>query len=101
MTPAIFNPRAHSLIRGSLIVFASVALATLLSKFPHIRATPWLVLPFFGCLAGMADTLRCIQKRWSFYHGGVLLCLYMDLLAITLALFFLLYPYLVWLGEPR
>jgi hypothetical protein len=101
MTPAIFNPRAHSLIRGNLFVFASIALATLLSRFPHLRPTLWLVIPFFGCLIGMADTLRCIQKRWSFYHGGVLLCLYMDLLAITLVLFFLLYPYLVWLGEPH
>src|SRR5580693_6364254 len=99
MTPAIFNPRIRSLVRGNLLVFTSLAIATLLSKFPYLRATPWLVLPVLGCLAGTADTVRCIQKRWSFYHGGVLLCLYMDLLAITLALFFLLYPYLVWLGE--
>jgi hypothetical protein len=101
MTPAIFNPRIRSLVRGNLIVFASLAIATLISRFPHLRATPWLILPVFGCLAGTADTVRCMQKRWSFYHGGVLLCLYMDLLAITLILFFLLYPYLVWLGEPH
>ena len=49
----------------------------------------------------MADTIRCVQQRWSLYHGGVLLCLYMDLLAITLVLFFLLYPYLVWFGETH
>jgi hypothetical protein len=42
-----------------------------------------------------------MRKRWSFYHGGVLLCLYMDLLAITLILFFLLYPYLITLSEAR
>ncbi len=99
MTPAILNPRRRSLIRGNLLVFASVVLATLLSRFPHLHATLWLVVPVFGCLAGMADTLRCIQKRWNFYHGGVMLCLYMDLLAIMLVLFFLFYPYLVWLGE--
>jgi hypothetical protein len=94
MTPALFNPRARSLVRGNLVVFASVALATLISRFPHIRPNP-----FFGCLAGMADTLRCIQKRWNLYHGGVMFCLYMDLMAIMLVLFFLVYPYLVWLGE--
>ena len=49
-----------------------------------------------GYILGTADTVRCIQRRWSFYHGGVLLCLYMDLMAITLVLFLLLYPYLVW-----
>jgi len=99
MTPAIFNPRSRSLIRGNLIVYASVAAATLISKFPHIRPTPWLILPFLGCLAGMGDTLRCIQKRWNLYPGGVMFCLYMDLMAIMLVLFFLVYPYLVWLGE--
>ena len=82
-------------------MLGSLAVATLLSNFPHLRATPWLVLPALGCLVGTADTVRCMQRRWSFYHGGVLLCLYMDLLALTLVLFFLLYPYLVWLGEAR
>lgn len=99
MTPAIFNPRTRSLIRGNVIVLASVAIATLISRFPHLHATLWLVIPALGCLIGMADTLRCIQKRWSLYHGGVMFCLYMDLMAIMLVLFFLLYPYLVWLGE--
>jgi hypothetical protein len=99
MIPAIFNPRARSLIRGNVMVYASVAAATLISRFPHIRPTPWLILPFLGCLAGMGDTLRCIQKRWNLYHGGVMFCLYMDLMAIMLVLFFLVYPYLVWLGE--
>jgi hypothetical protein len=99
MIPALFNPRARSLVRGNLVVFASVALATLISRFPHIRPNPLLIFPFFGCLAGMADTLRCIQKRWNLYHGGVMFCLYMDLMAIMLVLFFLVYPYLVWLGE--
>jgi hypothetical protein len=99
MTPAIFNPRSRSLIRGNVIVLACVAIATLISRFPHLHATLWLVIPALGCLVGMADTLRCIQKRWSLYHGGVMFCLYMDLMAIMLVLFFLLYPYLVWLGE--
>jgi hypothetical protein len=38
-----------------------------------------------------------MRKRWSFYHGGVLLCLYMDLMALALILVFLLYPYARWL----
>lgn len=101
MTPPIFNPRVRSLARGNIIVLTSLAIATLISKFPHLRATPWLVIPAFGCLVGMADTLRCVQQRWSLDHGGVLLCLYMDLLAIMLVLFFLLYPYLVWFGETH
>ncbi len=46
-------------------------------------------------MAGTLDTLRCMQTRWSWYHGGVLLCAYMDLMVVCLILFFLLYP--LWL----
>jgi hypothetical protein len=94
----ILNPRRRSLLRGNVIVLASLALATWLSGAPHLRAMPLLVLPLLGCILGTADTVRCIQRRWSFYHGGVLLCIYMDLMAITLVLFFFLYPYFLWSG---
>jgi hypothetical protein len=99
MTLDVLNPRTRSLARGNVIVLVSLGIATLISKAPHLRASMLLILPLIGCLLGTADTVRCMRKRWSFYHGGVLLCLYMDLMAITLVLFFLLYPYLVWMGE--
>jgi hypothetical protein len=101
LTPALLNPRLRSLARGNTIVLVSLAIATPMSGFPHLRTNPLLVLPALVCMAGTADTVRCMRKRWSFYHGGVLLCLYMDLLAITLILFFLLYPYLITLSEAR
>jgi hypothetical protein len=47
------------------------------------------------------DTIRCMRKRWSFYHGGVLLCIYMDLMAVALILVFLLYPYALWLSAAH
>jgi hypothetical protein len=99
--PALLTPRIRSLARGNVIVLSSLLIATLMSRAPHLRAMPLLLLPALGCLVGMADTVRCMRKRWSFYHGGVLLCLYMDLMALTLVLFYLFYPYLVWLGEAR
>jgi len=94
LLPALFNPRVKSLARGNLIVLGSLALATWISHAPHLRPTLWLILPTLGTLLGTADTVRCMRRRWSFYHGGVLLCIYMDLMAITMVLFFLLYPYL-------
>jgi hypothetical protein len=101
VTPALLNPRTRSLARGNIIVLSSLLIATLISSAPHLRPAPLLLLPALGCLLGMADTVRCMQRRWSFYHGGVLLCLYMDLMAITLVLFFLIYPYVVWVGEVK
>jgi hypothetical protein len=52
-----------------------------------------LVLPMLGAIAGTAETVRCMQRRWNFYHAGVILCIYMDLMAVFLILFFLVYPY--------
>ena len=34
-----------------------------------------------------------MRDRWSFYHAGVILCIYMDLMAIATIVFFLVYPY--------
>ncbi|MDQ2924786.1 MAG: permease [Acidobacteriota bacterium] len=95
MTSAILHLRRPSLARGNLLVFGSVLLTFKLSDFPHNRATLLLLLPAAIVLLGTIDTARCIRPRWSLYHGGVLLCLYMDLMAITLVLFSLLYPYLL------
>ena len=85
-----------ALVRAKhILVLGSLAIAILLAHPPHLRATLWLLLPTLGVIAGTADTARCMQRRWSFYHGGVLLCLYMDLLVITLILFFLFFPFFI------
>jgi hypothetical protein len=91
---AILHPRQRSLARGNLLVLSSIALTFWLSDFPHNRATPLLLIPAVMVVLGTADTARCIQRRWNFYHGGVILCLYMDLMASTMVFFSLLYPYL-------
>ena len=88
-----FNLRERSLIRGNLLVLGSFFAAIFISDFPHNKPTLFLVLPTLAAIAGTVDTVRCIRKRWSFYHAGVLLCIYMDLMAVSMILFFLLYPY--------
>ncbi len=95
MTSAFFNPRLRSLTRGNALVLGSVAAALPISHFPNLRATAWMMIPALFILVGMADTVRCMHKRWDFYHGGVLLCIYMDLLALVLVLFLLIYPALL------
>jgi hypothetical protein len=101
VTSAIFHPRQRSLARGNLLVLSSILLTFWLSDFPHNRATLLLLVPSATVILGTVDTARCIRRRWSFYHGGVILCLYMDLMAITLVLFSLLYPYLFVLKATR
>ncbi len=79
----------------------SLALAFWLSDFPHNRATPLLAVPVLGAFLGTVETARCMQRRWSFYHGGIILCLYMDLMVVVLALFSLIYPYVTGAATPH
>ena len=95
LTPAFFNPRLRSLSRGNVLVLGCLVVALPLSHYPHLRANPWLALPLLGIGLGTFDTMRCMRKRWDFYHGGVLLCIYMDLMVIVMVLFLLLYPALL------
>lgn len=101
MPTRLLNPRKRSLIRGNILVLGGLALAIPLSDFPNNRATLLLIIPAVLAILGTADTVRCIQRRWSFYHAGVLLCIYMDLMALTTILFFLLYPYADWLDHSH
>jgi hypothetical protein len=95
--PGILNPRTRSLLRGNLLVLLSLLAGFVLSDFPHNRPTILLAIPSVLAIVGTVDTIRCMQPRWSFYHGGVLLCIYMDLMAVSMILFFFLYPYMFWL----
>ena len=79
----------------------SLAAAFLLSDFPHNRQTLLLAVPSLLAIVGTAETIRCMQPRWSFYHGGVLLLVYMDLMAVAMILFLFLYPYAFWISASH
>ena len=85
--------RQHSLVRGNLLVITSIVAAVLLSDFPNNRATLLLIIPAVAAALGTLETARCMRKRWNFYHAGVILCIYMDLMALAIILFLLIYPY--------
>jgi hypothetical protein len=96
-----FNPRKRSLVRGCLLVLVSLAAAIAISHFPDIHPAPLIAFPALAAIAGTADTVRCMQRRWSLYHGGVLLLIYMDLMALCMILFLLLYPYARWIASSN
>ena len=87
--------RRRSLLRANLVVLLSLLLSFRMSNFPHNRLNPWIVIPLVAAMAGTADTLRNMRTRWNWYHGGVILCAYMNLMCVCLILFFLVYP--LWL----
>jgi hypothetical protein len=96
-TPSFLDLRRKSLLRGSLLVLGSLLVSFFWAGYPEDHPTPGLIVPAFVALLGTADTMRCLRLRWSFYHGGVILLLYMDIMAISMILFLLLYPYDKWL----
>jgi hypothetical protein len=91
------NLRNRSLPRGTALVLGSLILAFRLAGFPEDHASLKLLIPTLLATLGTWDTMRCLQHRWSFYHGAVVVLIYMDIMALCMILFLLLYPYTGWL----
>ena len=90
---SIFRLRQKSLLRGTTLALGALWISFLLSGFPEVHICFWLIAPLLVACAATWDTARCLQKRWSFYHGGVLLLLYVDLMILLMISFLLLAPF--------
>ena len=97
----LLDLKQKSLLRANLLVVLSLLAALPLSDFPHNRANLLLLIPAFFAVAGTVDTVRNMRRVYSFYHAGVILCIYMDLMAVFMILFFLVYPYSHFLASSR
>jgi hypothetical protein len=92
---AIFHVRRKSLLRGVVLSLGAFLASLLLAGFPHIEnlhGSRWQVLTLFPGAWGMGETVRCLQRRWSLYHAGVLLLLYADLMILAMIVFLVAYP---------
>jgi hypothetical protein len=66
-----------------------------LAGFPSIQnlhSSPWQIVALLVGAWGMAETARCLQRRWNFYHAGVLLLLYADLMMLAAIVVLLAVP---------
>jgi hypothetical protein len=90
---SIFSLLRKSLVRGTLLALGSLWVSFRLSGFPEVHTCLWLILPLLLTCAATWDTARCLQKRWSFYHGGVILLIYVDLMILLMISFLLLAPF--------
>lgn len=92
------NLRPPSLLLGNLLVLGSLAASFMLARFPLNRATAAMIFPIVCASAGMVETFRCIRLRWSWYHGTVMVSLYMQIMALVMILFLAIYPVLTRIG---
>lgn len=79
-----FLPRALILSLGAFMA------SLLLAGFPHIEnlhGSRWQMLCLLIAAWGLVETARCLQRRWSLYHAGILLLLYADLMILALIVF--------------
>jgi hypothetical protein len=82
----IFRLRRKSLPRGILLSVGAFAASLQLAGFPHtqnIHGSDWQIAALVAAAWGMAETARCLQRQWSFYHVAVLVLLYADLIILA------------------
>jgi hypothetical protein len=91
----LFLLRRRSLLRGILLSVVALAGSMRLAGFPdanHLHGSVWQFLPVAAAAWGMVDTARCLSRKWSLYHAGVLILLYSELMILAMVTFFWLYP---------
>jgi CO dehydrogenase/acetyl-CoA synthase gamma subunit (corrinoid Fe-S protein) len=82
----IFRLRQKSLVRAILLSLGAFVASLRLAGFPQIEnlhGSWWQILALLVAAWGMAETARCLQRKWSLYHAGVLLLLYADLMILA------------------
>jgi hypothetical protein len=84
--PGFFHLRQKSLARAVLLSLGAFAGSLRLAGFPDIsrlHASNWQILMLVLAISGMVETTRCLRKKWSLYHAGVLILLYTDLMILV------------------
>ena len=87
--------RQPSIVRCFLLALSAFVASLRLGGFPDIdnlHASRWQVLPILAALFAMAETVRCMHRKWTLYQAGVLILLYTDVMIMGLAVFLFFYP---------
>lgn len=88
--PNLFRLREPSLTRGIVLSLAAFAASLRMAGFPRIEdlhGSPWQIAAAPFVCWGMLETARCLERRWSLYHAGVMILLYSELMILAMVLF--------------
>jgi hypothetical protein len=83
---SIFHWRRPSLLRAVTLSLGAFFGSLRLAGFPHIEnlhGSRWQILAMLVAAWGMAETFRCLQRKWSLYHAGILILLYADVMIMA------------------
>lgn len=87
--------REKSLTRAVVLSVGTFAFSLRLAGFPYIdklHGSRWQIVALAAAAWGMAETFRCLDRRWSLYHAGVLILLYSDMMILALIGVLVVYP---------
>lgn len=91
----ILHLREKSLVRAILLSLGAFFVSLRLAGFPRIddlHSSHWQILLWLVALWGMAETARCMRRRWNLYHAGIMILLYTNLMILTLIGVLATYP---------
>jgi hypothetical protein len=83
---SVFRLRHRSIARGILLSVGAFFGSLRLAGFPHIEdlhSSHWQFVALLVAAWGMVETARCLRRKWSLYHAGVLIMLYSDLMILA------------------
>lgn len=92
---SIFRLREKSLPRAIVLSLGAFLASLRLAGFPYIgnlHGSRWQILALLVAAWGMAETARCLRRRWSLYHAGVIILLYSDLMILAAIVVLLAVP---------
>lgn len=92
---SVIHLRQKSLARGVVLSLGAFAASLRLAGFPHIEdlhGSRWQIIVLLAAGWGMGETARCMGRKWSLYHAGVLLLLYANLMILAMIVFLVAYP---------
>jgi hypothetical protein len=92
---SIFRLRQRSILRAIVLALGAFAISLRMAGFPYIEelhSSAWQFLPTLAILWAILETARCLGRKWSLYHAGVLILLWTDLMILTLAVILWIYP---------
>lgn len=91
---SVFDIRRRSALRAVLLALCAFVATMRVAGFPRVHAlhsSPWQIAPILVACWALAETFRCLQRRWSLYHAGIVLLLYSDLMILAMAMVLWLY----------
>lgn len=83
---SLLRLQQRSLSRAIVLSVGAFLGSLRLAGFPSIEklhGSRWQIVALLVAAWGMAETARCLQRKWSFYHAGIMILLYADLMIMA------------------